>query len=43
MPTFEKRRFQHGTTDASAFGEMFPAEERMYRRAFAELYADASR
>jgi asparagine synthase (glutamine-hydrolysing) len=43
MPVHEKRRFQHGSTDAETFHERFPAEERSYRNAFAELYADASR
>src|SRR5690606_27722363 len=43
MPVHEKRRFQHGSTDADTFRDLFPAEERSYRNAFAELYADASR
>src|SRR5690606_36750229 len=43
MPVHEKRRFQHGSTDVDTFRGLFPAEERSYRNAFAELYADASR
>jgi asparagine synthase (glutamine-hydrolysing) len=43
MPVYEKRRFQHGSTDTETFQDRFPAEERPYRNAFAELYADASR
>lgn len=43
MPTFEKRRFQRGAVDDGSFESLFPAEERPYRQAFAELYADAAR
>lgn len=39
MPTFEKRRFQHGATKPSVFDRLFPASEAPYRQAFAELYA----
>ena len=43
MPVFEKRRFQRGAAADSAFDELFPAAERPYRHAFADLYADAAR
>jgi asparagine synthase (glutamine-hydrolysing) len=43
MPTFEKRRFQRGAVGEAAFESLFPREERPYRQAFAELYADAAR
>ncbi|MCA8997827.1 MAG: asparagine synthetase B family protein [Planctomycetaceae bacterium] len=43
MPVFEKRRFQHGAMPAEEFATVFPTEERAYRQAFAEIYADASR
>ncbi|MFN3150188.1 asparagine synthase-related protein [Bremerella sp.] len=39
MPTFEKRRFQHGVTKPAVFERLFPASEAPYRQAFAELYA----
>jgi asparagine synthase (glutamine-hydrolysing) len=38
MPVFEKRRFQHGAAGAERFAELFPADERAYRKAFAALY-----
>lgn len=38
MPIFEKRRFQQGATDEHSFESLFPREERIYRKAFAELY-----
>jgi asparagine synthase (glutamine-hydrolysing) len=43
MPVFEKRRFQHGAAAAGTFRKQFPAAERPYRQAFADLYADAAR
>jgi asparagine synthase (glutamine-hydrolysing) len=39
MPTFEKRRFQHGLVPQSELGSVFPSDEAAYRRTFAELYA----
>lgn len=39
MPVFEKRRFQLGAADKSAFDRVFPASSLQYRRAFAKLYA----
>ena len=39
MPTFEKRRFQHGVVPQSDLPSVFPSDEAAYRRAFAELYA----
>lgn len=38
MPTFEKRRFQHGAVTGSTFQELFPAREAEYRQHFASLY-----
>jgi asparagine synthase (glutamine-hydrolysing) len=38
MPVFEKRRFQQGAVDDRSFAEVFPADERAYRQAFAEIY-----
>ncbi|MFG0334746.1 MAG: asparagine synthase-related protein [Maioricimonas sp. JB049] len=38
MPVFEKRRFQNGAVDGRTFEDVFPADEREYRRAFAALY-----
>ncbi len=38
MPTFEKRRFQRGVMDRSAFASIFPDKEITYRKAFAKLY-----
>ncbi len=38
MPTFEKRRFQHGAVEDRDFQALFPADEAQYRRAFAALY-----
>jgi asparagine synthase (glutamine-hydrolysing) len=38
MPIYEKRRFQEGAVDPEQFAELFPADERVYRRAFAQLY-----
>jgi asparagine synthase (glutamine-hydrolysing) len=38
MPIFEKRRFQHGAVTEKEFSDLFPAEERDYRRTFAALY-----
>jgi asparagine synthase (glutamine-hydrolysing) len=38
MPTFEKRRFQHGAVEDRDFQALFPVDEAQYRRAFAALY-----
>jgi len=38
MPVFEKRRFQNGAVDGRTFENVFPTDEREYRRAFAALY-----
>jgi asparagine synthase (glutamine-hydrolysing) len=38
MPVFGKRRFQHGASPSANLREMFPADERSYRRTFAALY-----
>lgn len=40
MPVFEKRRLQHGAAAAGAFSQIFPTSEKLYRKAFAEIYAD---
>jgi asparagine synthase (glutamine-hydrolysing) len=39
MPTFEKRRFQHGAGDRNAMAERFPSDPAVYRQAFARMYA----
>lgn len=39
MPVFEKRRFQHGAVDRSAFEQLFPRAEAAYRKAFSALYS----
>jgi asparagine synthase (glutamine-hydrolysing) len=38
MPVFEKRRFQHGAADRRLFGEVFPSQPSVYRKAFQALY-----
>jgi asparagine synthase (glutamine-hydrolysing) len=38
MPVFEKRRFQHGAAGPNHFANLFPADERAYRKTFAALY-----
>ncbi|MBA3315408.1 MAG: asparagine synthase-related protein [Planctomycetota bacterium] len=38
MPVFEKRRFQNGAGSDGAFANIFPADEREYRNAFAAIY-----
>ena len=38
MPSFEKRRFQHGVVDDTRFDSVFPATETAYRTAFLSLY-----
>ena len=38
MPIYPKRRFQRGAVDDQRFTQLFPKEERAYRRVFAELY-----
>jgi asparagine synthase (glutamine-hydrolysing) len=38
MPTFPKRRFQHGAADQSQFAEKFPNEQAVYRKVFSKLY-----
>jgi asparagine synthase (glutamine-hydrolysing) len=39
MPAFEKRRFQRGIVQESEFDALFPADESVYRKAFAALHA----
>ncbi len=39
MPTFEKRRFQHGAMDKQTLRDRMPAQEAAYRRRFLSLYA----
>lgn len=39
MPIFEKRRLQHGAAAAGTSGQIFPASEKAYRKAFADIYA----
>lgn len=41
MPTFPKRRFQHGAADQSQFAAKFPNEQAVYRKVFAKLYEQA--
>ena len=38
MPTFPKRRFQHGAADQSQFTTKFPNEQAVYRKVFSKLY-----
>lgn len=38
MPVFAKRRFQHGASPRTTLHDLFPADERAYRRTFAALY-----
>jgi asparagine synthase (glutamine-hydrolysing) len=40
MPVFEKRRMQHGAAEPGIFSRLFPAGEKAYRKAFADIYAD---
>lgn len=42
MPVFEKRRFQHGAVNNTAFDNVFPGEELAYRTAFAEIFDSKS-
>jgi len=39
MPVYEKCRMQHGAAAKATFADLFPADERSYRRAFAEAFA----
>lgn len=39
MPIFEKRRFQRGAVNDAAFAEVFPRDERSYRRVLDEVFA----
>ncbi|MBL4883193.1 MAG: asparagine synthetase B family protein [Planctomycetaceae bacterium] len=39
MPTYEKRRFQHGVASEEEFSRLFPKDQLAYRQAFAEIYA----
>jgi asparagine synthase (glutamine-hydrolysing) len=39
MPIFEKRRFQHGAAEDAAFTQIFPKDERAYRRVLDEVFA----
>lgn len=41
MPSFPKRRFQHGTVSASGFQRLFPADPHAYRRWFHGHYEQA--
>lgn len=41
MPTFEKNRFQHGAVELQKFTQLFPANERDYRREFQRTFAGA--
>jgi asparagine synthase (glutamine-hydrolysing) len=43
MPTFPKRRFQHGAVPAAALRVHLGLDERGYRRAFDAFYVDAPR
>lgn len=38
MPVYEKRRFQHGAVNETAFEAVFPKHEAAYRKAFSRLY-----
>lgn len=38
MPVFEKTRFQRGAVEDGGFNDLFPKDERAYRRAFAEIH-----
>jgi asparagine synthase (glutamine-hydrolysing) len=38
MPVFEKRRFQHGATEATTFQSVFPESEADYRTAFSHMF-----
>lgn len=42
MPTFPKRRFQHGAADQSQFAAKFPNEQAVYRKVFSEIYESRS-
>jgi asparagine synthase (glutamine-hydrolysing) len=42
MPTFEKRRFQHGAIEKSKFDAMFPKQESQYREALREHFSKSS-
>jgi asparagine synthase (glutamine-hydrolysing) len=39
MPTFEKSRFQHGAVELQKFAQLFPINERDYRREFQRTFA----
>lgn len=41
MPTFEKNRFQHGAVELQKFGQLFPNNERDYRKEFQRTFAGA--
>ncbi len=38
MPVYEKRRMQHGAVDLEAFSHRFADDQRVYRRAFNEMF-----
>ena len=38
MPVYEKRRFQHGAVEKSAFDKLFPEKETDYRQEFLAMY-----
>lgn len=39
MPTFEKRRFQHGAGGNEVFAQIFPSDPLEYRRRFLKMFA----
>jgi asparagine synthase (glutamine-hydrolysing) len=41
MPTYTKRRFQHGVTDSKTFSHLFPDQDIIYRQAFQAIYENA--
>lgn len=41
MPTFPKRRFQHGAAESSQFQTQFPLTQSVYRKVFDQLYQDS--
>jgi asparagine synthase (glutamine-hydrolysing) len=41
MPIFPKRRFQHGSVSRAQVSQLFPQDEKRYRRHFETLHARA--
>lgn len=41
MPTYTKRRFQHGVTDSKTFSHLFPDQDITYRKTFQAIYENA--